>query len=426
MECPRCKSDVPEVSHYCHHCGSDLLSGDSGRAKAYAAKPDEPVASFRLVSTIMPYGAGQRPSTYRLALGIALVITAVAAVLGALPIAIMVAAFALPIVYILYLYDVNLWEDEPVPVVAIAFLVTGALATVFTIIWHRSIGLSFSGGLEGASLGIQGRDLLILLLLVPVVSELLRQVGPLYLASRPKFDDLMDGLTFGVVAGVAYATFETLVLYWGWLSDGFQGPDGNAATWVAVVLLHGFVKPLVYGSATGLAAAEFSGLGEKYDGFTARWAVGLVQAIVVNALFNGGAYLLGFVGGRGSVLGQILAVVWGLLLLGALIIRVRTVLHRGLLEAALEAASRGGTKNASGEQSFCPQCEMPLMAHSDFCSACGTAVRALAKQDRALVHQGIPVAPPPATPPAAEAPAPLGDGQAPAPTEPTTEGEGQA
>ena len=389
MECPRCKSDVPEVSRFCHHCGADLLSGDASRAKAYAAKPDEPVASFRLVSTIMPYGAGQRPSTYRFAFGIALLITAVAAVLGALPVAVMVAAFAVPIVYILYLYDVNLWEDEPVPVVAVAFVGTGVVATLFTLVWHKWIGLSLVGP-EATSFGVQGRDLLLLFLLVPVVSELLRQLGPLYLASRPKFDDLMDGLTFGVVAGVAYATFETLVLYWGWLSAGFQGPGADAGTWVSVVLLHGFVKPLVYGSATGLAAAEFSGLGERYDGFTPRWVAGVLQAIVVNALFNGGAYLLGFVGGRGSLIGQVLAVVWGLLILGALVIRVRTVLHKGLLEAALEAASRGGSKNASGEQAFCPQCEMPLMPHSDFCSACGTAVRALTKQQRAAVHQGVP------------------------------------
>jgi len=405
VECPRCKSDVPEVSHFCHHCGADLLSGDAGRSKAYAARPDEPVASFRLVSTIMPYNTGDRPYTYRIALGIALVLTVLAAVLGALPVAIMIAAFAVPIVYVLYLYDVNLWEDEPVPVVAIAFAGTGLLAVLFTLLWKDSLGLSLAGP-EGMSLGVQGRDLLILLLLVPVVSELLRQIGPLYLASRPKFDDLMDGLTFGVVAGVAYACFETLVLHWGWLSAGFQGPSADAGTWVSVVLLHGFIKPLVYGSATGLAAAEFSGLGERYDGFTPRWVAGLLQAILVNAAFNGGAYLLSFVGGRGSLTGQVLAVVWGLLILGALIIRVRSVLHKGLLEAALEAASRGGSKNASGEMAFCPQCEMPLLAHSDFCSACGNSVRAAAKTDRAAIRQTAT-----AGAPAAAADGPAHDGE---------------
>ena len=46
-----------------------------------------------------------------------------AAIFGALPIAVLVAAFAVPIVYIVYLYDVNLWEDEPVLVTGLAFVV---------------------------------------------------------------------------------------------------------------------------------------------------------------------------------------------------------------------------------------------------------------------------------------------------------------
>jgi RsiW-degrading membrane proteinase PrsW (M82 family) len=383
VDCPRCSSDVPDVSHFCHHCGNDVQSGDAERKKAYAAKPDEPVASFRLVSTIMPQGSGQRPSTYRIALGIALLITAIAAVLGALPVAIMVAAFALPIVYIIYLYDVNLWEDEPIPVVAAAFVATGVLAAVFTWLWTDPIGLSIDRVGQNAA-GPHVRDLLVVALLVPVVSELVRQIGPLYLASRPKYDDLMDGLTFGVVAGVGFACFETLVLFWGWISGGFAGPGTSAGVWVSVVVLHGFVKPLVYGTATGLAAAEFSGLGEGYDGVTPRWVAGLLQAVFANILFWGGTYLLSFVGGANSLLGAILGVVWGLLLLGALVIRVRTVLHKGLLEAALESAARGGSNHASGELAFCARCEMPLLAHSDFCSACGSSVRSVPKGARGV------------------------------------------
>lgn len=384
MECPRCGSEVPDVSQFCHHCGSGLRSADPGRKKAYAARPDEPVASFKLVSTIMPQGSGQQPYTYKVALGVALLLTVVTAALGALPVAIMVAAFAIPIVYILYLYDVNLWEDEPIPVVVAAFALTGVLAAVFTWLWSDRIGLSLDT-IGSNDAGPVGRDLLILLLLVPVVSVLIQQVGPLYLASRPRYDDLMDGFTFGVVAGVGFACFETLVLHWGWISGGFAGPGSGAGTWISIVVLQGFVKPLIYGSAAGLAVAEFSGLGEKYDGFTPRWVIGVLQAIVVNALFQGGVYLLGFVGGQGSWIGAVLGVIWGLLLLGALIVLVRTVLHKGLLEAALESAARGGSNHASGEQAFCTRCEMPLLAHSDFCSACGNAVRSVPKSERGVV-----------------------------------------
>jgi predicted amidophosphoribosyltransferase len=48
---------------------------------------------------------------------------------------------------------------------------------------------------------------------------------------------------------------------------------------------------------------------------------------------------------------------------------------------------------------FCPQCEMPLLAHSDFCSACGNSVRAAAKTDRAAIRAGAGAAPVGGTPP---------------------------
>jgi len=199
----------------------------------------------------------------------------------------------------------------------------------------------------------------------------------------------MDGLTFGVVAGVGFAAFETLVLHWNWITGGFASPGSSAATWISVVLLQGFVKPLIYGTATGLAVAEFSGLGESYDGFTPRWVAGVLQAMLVNALFQGGVYLLSFVGGRNSAVGAILGVLWGLLLLGALVILVRTVLHKGLLEAALESAARGGSSHASGELASCSRCEMPLLAYSDFCSTCGSSVRAVPKGDRGVASRGV-------------------------------------
>ena len=138
LECPRCRAELPDVAHFCHVCGQDLRSEDLTRRRSFAAKPDEPVASFALISSIMPRGAGQRPQTYRIALTIALVVALIAAIFGALPIAVLVAAFAIPIVYIVYLYDVNLWEDEPIPVTGLAFGLTGVLTIGFTILWTWS------------------------------------------------------------------------------------------------------------------------------------------------------------------------------------------------------------------------------------------------------------------------------------------------
>jgi len=377
MHCSRCQSPVPEVAHFCHHCGQDLVSGDERGRRRFALQPDEPVASFALISSIMPREAGRHPQTYRTAFTITLVVALVAAIFGAMPIAVLVAAFAIPIVYITYLYDVNLWEDEPLAVTGLAFGLTGLAAALFTLLWTGLLPLTTTlRGPDGDLLGgPQWGTFLILAILVPVVGELIRQVGPVLLASRPAFDDLMDGVTFGVISGVAYACLDTLVRHWALLTGGLVAPQ--PAQFASLVFLEGFVKPLVMGTATGLAVAEFSGLGKGYDGFTPRYFGGVGLAVGANVLYATGIYLLGYVGSPNVALP--LQVMWGLLILGGLIIRLRTVLQVGLMEGALEAAARADQPDET-EMGFCVRCEMPLLPGSAFCSACGVSMRARAKE----------------------------------------------
>jgi hypothetical protein len=384
LECPRCRAHLPEVAHFCHVCGQDQRSADVTRRKSFAVKPDEPVASFALASSIMPRGAGQRPQTYRIALTIALVVALIAAIFGAMPIAVLVAAFAIPIVYIVYIYDVNLWEDEPVTVTALAFALTGALSVVFTILWTYLRGpvpftaTDAQGQLSGSP---RVGAFLIVALLVPIVGEAIRQIGPVILASRPQFDDLMDGLTFGVISGVAYSCFDTIVRHWALLTGGLQ--QSNPGLWVSLIFLEGFVKPLIIGTASGIACAEFSGLGRGYDGFTPRYFRGVAEAILANIAYQAGTYLFAFVGG--STMSVILSIGWGLIILAILILRVRNVLHAGLMEAALERSAREGGIGDTGELQFCAQCEMPLLDHAAFCNNCGTAVRVQPKAARSKV-----------------------------------------
>ncbi len=376
MDCSRCHSQVPDVAHFCHRCGLDLLPDGERGKRRFAVNPDEPVASFAIVSSIMPREAGRHPQTYRTAFTITLAAALIAAVFGALPIAVLIAAFAIPLVYIVYLYDVNMWEDEPILVVGLGFVLTFGLGVLFTWLWTGWLPIQTplpnpSGGLiTGPNWGA----FLIFALLVPVVGEAIRQVAPVLLASRPAFDDLMDGVTFGVISGVAYAAADTLVRHWALITGGLVNPEPGQ--WATLVLLEGFVKPLLMGTASGLAAAEFSGLGKGYDGFTPRYYSGLALAVGVNILYAVGVYLLGFVGN--SSLAVTLQLIWGVILLGLLILRLRSVLHIGLTEAALEAAATSGdySDTAGGEQEFCAHCELPLMTGAVFCSACGASTRA--------------------------------------------------
>ena len=400
MNCPRCHAELPDVAHFCHVCGQDVRSDDLARRRSFAAKPDEPVASFALISTIMPRGAVDRPQTYRIALTISLVVALIAAIFGALPIAILVSAFAVPIVYIVYLYDVNLWEDEPIPVTGLAFGLTGALTIGFTIVVMLVQRPSIpTTAIDGTVLG-GGPSVwtfLLVALIVPIVGEAIRQVGPALLASRPEFDDLMDGLTFGVISGVAYASFDTIVRFWDLLIGGRV--ESDPGLWMSLIFLHGFVKPLVLGTATGIACAEFSGLGRGYDGFTPRYYRGLVEAVLANIGFWGGLYLFSFV--DDPTMSVLLATMWGLLILGVLVLRVRNVLHAGLMEAALEQSARQGGIGDDGELHFCARCEMPLLDAAAFCTACGLAVRTQVKPHKLPVAAGSPSS---ASPPGAQPP----------------------
>ena len=299
-----------------------------------------------------------------------MLIALTSAIFGALPIAVLVAAFAIPVVYIVYLYDVNLWKDAPVPVTGLAFGLTAMVGAIWTAIalGLRGTGVATLGG--GPTLW----GFVVIAIVTPLVGELIRQVGPVLLARMPRFDDLMDGLTFGVISGVAYATADTLVKHWPLIVNGFQGLTVDAPTWAALLFLEGFVKPLVLGTATGIACAEFSGLGRGYDGFTPRYYRAVVEAVLYNVFYFGVVYLLSFIGN--PLLALALSIVLGLAVLAVLIVRVRNVLHHGLMEAALESSARE-TIGDTGELEFCQRCEMPLQPAASFCSACGTAVLAV-------------------------------------------------
>ena len=374
---------LPAGARFDPMTGAGLGAGADGeRKQSFALQPGEPVASFNLVSSLMPLASGSAPQTYRWALGLGILIPVVAGALGFLAFAFVAAALVVPAVYVVYMYDVNQWEDQPLGVVVGAIGAAAALAVGFTFLWHAGIlGNDLAPvDFDGTESGIRWTSFLVLVLLVPVVGEVLKQVGPILLARMPAFDDMIDGLTFGVAAGAAFAAAETIVVNRGLFSTFGQIDSPDAGFWVSLILSAAVVKPIVYGAATGIAVASFSGLGAGYDGFKPGYFRGLAEALVANVLFQGGLFFAARLEGtKGAVVG----LVWGALVAAALIVRLRYLLHYAVLEAALEAASSGtALKDAARGTAYCPSCEMPLLAGAGFCVSCGTSVRAGSKVTR--------------------------------------------
>lgn len=362
--------------------GAELGAGGSERKESFALQPGEPVMSFNMVTSLMPLASGSAPQTYRWALGLGLLVPVLAAAFGFLAFAFVAAALVVPAIYVVYMYDVNEWEDQPIAVVLGAIGAAAALGVGFTFLWHAGLlgdevaPVDFG---QGAG-GVRWSTLLVLVLLVPVVSELLKQVGPLLLASRPQFDDMIDGLTFGVAAGATFAAAETIVVNRSLFSSFGSIDSPDSGFWVSLILSAAIVKPIVYGAATGIAVAAWSGLGSGFDGFKPAYLRGLGEALLANILFQAGLYVASRVEGTA---GAVIGLVWGALIAAVLLVRLRYLLHYAVLEAALEASSKGESlKDSVRGTAFCPSCEMPLLEGANFCVVCGTATRAGGKVTR--------------------------------------------
>lgn len=385
MNCPRCSTPLPSGAAFCHACGTDPVHGDDrsdGRRHSYAVAPGQSVWSFDVVSSLMPLASERTPQTYRFALLAGAAVPAIGVLLGWLPFAFAAAALLMPTVYLVYLYDVNEWEDQPVAVIGGTIALAAALSLGFTLLWHGVVlpDDSLSSSRTGTwSVG----TFVVICVVVPVVGELLRQIGPILLSRRPAFDDLIDAVTFGVAAGATWATVETLVVNRSLLLDGPSSLDQvDAAHWWMLLITAGLVKPIVVGSATAIALAGFSGVGAGYRGFGPHHLRATAEAMTAVALYSVGQYAADRAEGTvGSALGLVTA----LAVAAVVVVRVRLVLHTALMESALEAAAAGGEgQHVAHGTAYCGHCDMPLLPGAAFCSACGTSTRAVPKARRAF------------------------------------------
>jgi hypothetical protein len=390
VRCDRCGADNPEPAQFCWRCGLTLHRSRAvrGRETPYVVQSSEQVGQLALISTLFPHATRRVLNEYRWAViggaAAALLLTA----LGLLPPAIMIAAFLLPAAYLVYYHDIQLWDERPGAILAALYLLTGAGAAIVSLLFFRWVGEDLFAGLlfvnadRGGVSGLPVAAVLIFAVALPVISELVRQIGPVLLARQPRFDDMLDGFTLGVASGVVYATFETAVAFGALFSVGLGSRDA-ITSWVVVILNLMLVKPVIYGCATGTAVAAFSGRGEGYEGFTSRYLGQVGVAVGANVAYWLGTRLL-----APAPFGSGLALLWGILIAALLVLRARTVLQSALVEAAVEdAANEVRPKWATTDSARCPECENVLLPDSLFCIICGTSVRATSAAGRRHIRE---------------------------------------
>ena len=364
--CPHCGHETPRTA-FCVRCGFALdasESGKAGRARAgdYAAAPGEPVTSVRIGSTLFPQLPQEAGETFRWLLLISAAATVAPAALGFFPVALIVAALAIPLLLAIYLYAVDVYEDEPVRVY-VATAAWGIVAGVVTALIGHAIAAPnpVAGGALTAN--IVGRGIV-----VPLLGGLLAAVGPLYLLRYEKFNDVLDGTTFGAVAGAWFVGAQAIATAVDLIGTGIR-PPGNVLEWIARLLALGVVSPILWAATLGSLMGAIwlryrapvndrAALGWSGSPTAVAVAAGLV--LVLAAI---GQILLGVFGG----------LVWLALLSTLPLVLLRRSIHRGLLQEA--------TEGPIGDSIRCANCGRATPRHT-CCGHCGVALRATPKTAR--------------------------------------------
>jgi len=354
--------EVP-ARNWCVRCGSSLAE-ETGTAKGerdrFAAAPNERLSLPAVVSTLFPQLPNDSMQTFRVTLALGVVTVVVLAAFGLFPVALVAAAILVPLITVTYLYDVDVYEDQPLYVVGLT-MVGGALGGVAIALLARAIAPADASFAIDAS----GVDALVRGVVIPLLSAVVILLPALVLLRYPKFNDVLDGSTFGAAAAISFTGAEVLVQSYSYLS-GSLSADGMFLPWMLRLLSVAVAVPVLTAAVMGAAAAA---LWLRYRATVRdRDALGALGRPAVAIPVAAAVLIMAALVQLYLPVGVSLPVL--VLIAAAGLVWLRQVIHLGLLQEAAEVGM--------GPEITCANCGHQTAQHT-FCSHCGVALRALPK-----------------------------------------------
>ena len=363
VTCPHCGSVVPE-GEFCGHCGAHLRKASARRTHAYTAVPSERVVHLSIISTLFPHLPHRNTGPFRVALVAGIALVALLAGLHLFGPATVAAVCVLPVLYLMYLYEVEIYEDEPWLVVGATMLAGGVLGLVFANIAGGTLSQLVLTGDRETGFVLAG-------IAIPIVSQVLMLAGPLFLYfARGRFREPLDGLTFGAAAALGFTLASSLTAFWPLLAGPLVA-SGSALDWAVRLARVGLLVAVINACTTAVVAAAVwlhrwdrrrvdrpwptSLLVTISVAFGVQIALGMLSFVIANVLVETAIFALAAI---------------------ALLLYLRLVIHQALLVE--------GAEHEIGPDFACPECHrmVPAMA---FCPACGAARAAGPKQARPKV-----------------------------------------
>jgi ribosomal protein L32 len=361
--CRHCGQPVPDMP-FCIRCGEHLhdTTGGAGsrRRGSFAGAPGESVRRVAPFSTLLPQLPHADLDAFRLAFTAGCVALLVLVAIGAYPVALVGAAVLVPALVLLYVYSVDVYEDTPL---------TGIAATMlWGAVWGAIFGLATAviAGNGARFGGSHLRDDILLGVIVPLAGGAVMVIGPLFLMRDRKFNDVVDGATFGVASAVSFVGAQVIAGSLDLFTSGGLTPVGAALPWIVRIVAVAIAQPIV---AAGVIGSVVGAFWLRYRApIRDRSALGAVGrpgvAIVLGAVLLVASALATFLPG------QVSGVVVQSAIAAISLVWLRRTLHLGLLEEAYEIEV--------GDVITCADCGKLTRRHT-FCGNCGIALHALPK-----------------------------------------------
>jgi RsiW-degrading membrane proteinase PrsW (M82 family) len=360
--CPYCDQEIP-TGAFCGNCGSHLLD-DGGRSRIhhFAASPTEHVLRMAVITTFFPHLPRRHAHLFRETFIVGILIVILLSSLRLYAPALIAAVVLLPVLYLMYFYEVEVWEGHQLRVIAGTFGIGGLLGVAFSLGFGHFVKFTLNGTQQGA---------LVSGVLLPVVGQLCMLVGPLLFLRVRKTNEALDGLTLGVASALGFTAASVIAGYWHILTAPLLGSVSTTES-IAGIVRAALLAGTVNAAATGIICASLwlrhHGRSRKrhdhlvlrlpsavFVAFGFQIALGLVTYYVTSLLFDVILWAIG----------AALLLVW-----------LRVTIHHALLEE--------GEDLVIGEPSACPECHH-LVPTMYFCPMCGAARSAVLKPTRPVI-----------------------------------------
>ncbi|MGO8948402.1 MAG: hypothetical protein ACLQUY_12240, partial [Ktedonobacterales bacterium] len=145
-----------DARDYCAYCGAHLLAhtaatpgtstGVGKRSHAFASNPAEHLYHPSIVSTFFPHLTRQRTQQVRWLLTLGVLLVLLVSLGRFVPLAILLAALLMPLLYLLYFFDAQLYGNEPFRILGATFVLGAVVGGAMGIALFRFLLTEYRAG----------------------------------------------------------------------------------------------------------------------------------------------------------------------------------------------------------------------------------------------------------------------------------------